>query len=197
MNYLAHLFLSGKDAEVMAGNLLTDFLTLQEMKGLPEALQPGVELHFEIDTFTDNHEIVKSLNSDLRETQGKYAPVALDIIFDYFLYYNWKKYADIEYEAFCQYVYIVLHRFMHLIPRRDRYQIQQMIDERWLSVYQSISGLHKIMEGMDRRTRFPSHFYKAIKQVEDNFQHFNTEFNKFFPDLYEHIKEFSPGKPFI
>lgn len=187
MNYLAHLFLSGSEAEIMAGNFLTDFLTLKEQKKLPAALQPGVQLHLKIDNFTDSHPIVKGLNEFLRDSQGKYAPVALDIIFDYFLCYNWDKYADIEYRGFCQYVYIVLERFLEYVPDRDKIQIQSMIDHRWLSVYTSLDGLHRIMDGMDRRTKFPSRFYKSIKLVEDNFSYFNAEFNKFFPEIHAYI----------
>ncbi len=190
MNYLAHLYLSGENSELMAGNFLTDFLNLHEVQQLPEALQPGVKLHREIDDFTDNHPIVKELNAELRTSQGKYAPVALDIVFDYLLYHNWDRYSEVEYEAFCQVVYITIHRFLQYVPEKECKHIQRMIDSRWLSVYCSISGLNKIMEGMDRRTRFPSQFKKAIQEVEGNFSYYDNQFNLFFPDIVNHVARF-------
>lgn len=189
MNYLAHLLLSGEKPEIMAGNFFTDFLSLKELKKLPDPMQRGVEIHLKIDNFTDNHPIVKDLNELLWESQGKYAPVALDIILDYFLSYNWKTYSDMEYEQFCQYVYIVLGRFVRYLPDRERKHIETMISHRWLSVYRSISGLNDIMDRMDRRTKFPSRFYKSIDVVQDNFNYFNKQFNLFFAEIYEYIND--------
>ncbi|HMP30140.1 MAG TPA: hypothetical protein PKD85_11095, partial [Saprospiraceae bacterium] len=85
MNFLAHLHLSCSDEYLLVGNYLSDMITLKESENLPEQYFKGVKLHRLIDSFTDNNVIVRGVNSLLQKYVGKYAPVASDVIFDYYL----------------------------------------------------------------------------------------------------------------
>ncbi|HWA32994.1 MAG TPA: hypothetical protein VG737_02640, partial [Cyclobacteriaceae bacterium] len=73
MNFLAHLYLSGDDADVMTGNFIGDFVRgrhLAEQFGKKIAL--GIDLHRAIDEFTDHHDVVRQSKTRLRPKYGHY-----------------------------------------------------------------------------------------------------------------------------
>ncbi len=49
MNHLAHLYLSGKDTNLLIGNFITDFLRGKELKMFKEKYSDGIALHRYID----------------------------------------------------------------------------------------------------------------------------------------------------
>ena len=55
MNYLAHLYLSGKNEDILIGNFIADSVKGSKYKNYPTEIQRGVVLHRQIDTHTDAH----------------------------------------------------------------------------------------------------------------------------------------------
>ncbi|MGA2151478.1 MAG: DUF479 domain-containing protein, partial [Geobacteraceae bacterium] len=51
MNFLAHLYLSGDDPELLVGNLLGDFVKGRLSGNFPDGIERGIELHRRIDSF--------------------------------------------------------------------------------------------------------------------------------------------------
>src|SRR5450432_1821563 len=92
MNFLAHLYLSGDNPQVMIGNFIGDFV---KGKNLTERFDTdvakGIALHREIDWFTDTHIVVKQSKDRLRPKYRHYAGVIVDIFYDHFLAKNWDK----------------------------------------------------------------------------------------------------------
>ena len=85
MNYLAHLYLSGNNADLLLGNFIADHLKGADRKRIyPEAIKRGIALHRRIDTFTDAHPVVAESKVRVREQFGKYAPVIVDVFYDHF-----------------------------------------------------------------------------------------------------------------
>ena len=82
------------------GNFLSDLLHLRDLEKLPDEYSRGINLHRLIDTFTDNHPNVRMVNAALHPYVGKYAPVASDVLFDYFLANNWEHYSTIFFPDF-------------------------------------------------------------------------------------------------
>ncbi|MFT7070813.1 MAG: acyl carrier protein phosphodiesterase, partial [Spirosomataceae bacterium] len=112
MNYLAHLALSGGIDEILAGNMIEDFITgrIEHPRNafLTEELKVGVKLHRLIDTFTDTNENVANCKSLFYDSIGKYSPIVVDIFFDHFLIKNWSAFYDVPLPDFCQTVYNIL-----------------------------------------------------------------------------------------
>ncbi|MFZ1750390.1 MAG: hypothetical protein WAU01_09370, partial [Saprospiraceae bacterium] len=82
MNFLAHMLLSCKDADLMTGNFMADFIPKSFIDHLTPSVRLGIDLHRQIDSFTDQHPEVKASVMIFRPTQRKYAPVVVDIVFD-------------------------------------------------------------------------------------------------------------------
>lgn len=182
MNFLAHLFLSGEDEHLLVGNFLADFIKNKEVAKLPRPLQEGVRLHRKIDDFTDHHPIVRQSVRRLRPVHGKYAPVILDVFYDYLLVKNWDRYAALPLGVFTQSVYQVLNDHLFLMPLSLQERLPRMIASDWLAQYGTEEGLRFTFSRMKLRSSFPHFFDHAVESLEAGLPHFNEEFNLFFPD---------------
>ena len=91
MNYLAHIYLSGDDDPLLKiGNFIADSVKGKAFKKYPQAIQNGIKLHREIDTFTDSHPIVFESKHRLFKKSRHYSSVIVDVLYDHFLAKNQK-----------------------------------------------------------------------------------------------------------
>ena len=94
MNFLAHLYLSGDDKEIMLGNLIADSVKGNAILDFNEGVQEGIRLHRRIDHFTDEHPIVQRSKERLRPKYHKFAGVVTDMFYDHFLARDWDHYSE-------------------------------------------------------------------------------------------------------
>jgi len=84
MNFLAHLYLSKDNQNIMIGNFIADAIRGNKFKHFPAEIQKGIILHRHIDTFTDQHPIVRISKRRLHERYGHYDGVIIDLFYDHF-----------------------------------------------------------------------------------------------------------------
>jgi acyl carrier protein phosphodiesterase len=189
MNFLAHFYLSFDDEDLVLGNFLGDFLKNKDLPALPQAVQEGIRLHRMIDTFADSHPVVRRSTKRLHATQGKYAPVAVDVFYDYLLSRNWSSYSDKPLQTFANGIYQILASRMADVPQYLKKRTESMVAHNWLLQYATIEGLDFVFKKMDERTRFPSRFSTATDDLMKNAAHFDRDFNTFFPDIIAHTRQ--------
>lgn len=177
------MFLSCDEPALVQGNFLGDFLKNNDVANLPLELQRGILLHRVIDSFTDEHKAVKACTKCLRESQGKYAPVVVDVLFDYILYQNWDKYSQLPFSDFEQKIYDYLIEGMAFYPRQMQNVTAAMVRDRFLSNYITITGLTKTFKELIKRTSFQSNMSNAVNDLQENKSFLNKKFNSFFPDM--------------
>ena len=85
MNYLAHAYLSFGNADILAGNMISDFVKGKQKFGYSEAIQKGITLHRMIDTFTDSHEATRAAKQYFKPAVGLYSGAFTDVVYDHFL----------------------------------------------------------------------------------------------------------------
>ena len=85
MNYLAHIYLSGGKKHTTIGNFIADGIRGNKYKTYPAEVQIGIQLHREIDTFTDAHPIFRKSTKRLHKGYSHYSGVIVDIFYDHFL----------------------------------------------------------------------------------------------------------------
>jgi acyl carrier protein phosphodiesterase len=181
MNFLGHLLLTYPHRELTMGNLLGDFLRSSEKKMLSEGLQHGIAIHHEIDRQTDQHPSVRKLISLLRPTQGKYAPVVVDILMDHVLATGWPEYADTTYQEFTQWVYDLVPGFLPSLNAPVAAKLEAMVMHRWIDEYDTSEKLNQVLLRMDKRAKFPSRFIAGITDLKHHRQEFNRSFKEFYP----------------
>lgn len=190
MNFLAHLFLSGDNDLVKIGNFIGDFVKGNQLENYNEKIQFGIRLHREIDSFTDSHPVVLESKLRLRPKFGHYSPVIVDVYYDHFLAKNWSKFSAIELEKYTLDFYQMIKKYSTVIPQAVNNMLVYMSAKNWLFNYRTIDGIDRALKGMSRRTKFESNMDKAVVSLEANYQEFQNEFDKFFPELQSHAQSF-------
>ena len=189
MNFLAHLYLSKNDDDLLIGNLIADFIRNKEVANYTSAIQKGIYLHRQIDMFTDNHKTVRKGTHRLQPRHHKYSPVVIDIFYDYFLANNWDKYHEKSLQDFADGAYKVLEKNFDLMPKKLKKSLPKMIEHNWLLGYKSLEGMRFTFEKMSERTQFPDCFSHAVDDMQEDLQKYDQEFNEFFPDVISFVDE--------
>ncbi len=189
MNFLAHIFLSCNDEELMLGNFLADFLKNKDVEKLAPGIQKGVFLHRKIDSFTDEHPVVKKGTQRLREVHGKYAPVVLDVLYDYILANNWERYSKKSLKEFTTEVYKTLKDKISIMPPNLQKRLPLMIADDWLVKYGMKDGLQYTFDRMKKRTSRPELLENAVESLMDNYEELENGFNEFFPEVINYVIE--------
>ncbi len=190
INYLAHLYLSGKHEEVLVGNFMGDFIKGNQWETLPELVGKGVFLHREIDHFTDNHPIVLQSKDKLRVQFRHFSGIIVDMFYDYFLAKNFRRYHDMSLVDFAQQCYALLLHKQELLPEKARHMLHFMVKGDWLSSYATKEGIHRSLKGIGRRTPYTSELHLAIQTLTENEKVFEQEFELFFADMHQHAHAF-------
>ncbi|TRX42825.1 acyl carrier protein phosphodiesterase [Flavobacterium restrictum] len=186
MNFLAHIYLSGDTDLIKIGNFMADGIRGKQFVNFPLAIQKGIILHREIDTFTDAHPIFRQSTKKLHANYHHYSGVIVDVFYDHFLAKNWNQYSDEKLENFTQRFYQSLHDNYSILTPKTQNMLPYMIQHNWLVSYQTVAGIHSILTQMDRRTNNESKMRFASQELVTFYTEFEQEFITFFEDLKTH-----------
>lgn len=189
MNYLAHLFLAGTHPEMILGNFIADHVKGSDVLNYSENTRKGISMHRAIDTFTDQHPVVKQSISRLRTDFRKYSGVIVDMYYDHYLSAHWDEYSPVDIHTFTKARYSTLNTFQSILPLRSARLLFFMEKQNWLLSYGNFEGLQQALNGMARRTTFESNMELAVVNLKAGYPEFRNEFRQFFPDLQAFVKE--------
>ena len=187
MNFLAHIFLSGNSTAIRIGNLLGELvkgsLEHERNQNFSANVKQGIRLHRQIDQFTDQHLIVRKALVELRKTQGKFAGIALDILFDHFLAKYFEKFSDEKLTFFADNFYAELKLNWHLLPTEIYPMANSMINRNWFLLYAEPEGLKWVFEGMSKRVKVENNLQSIYLLGDDELRFYQSCFDEFFPEL--------------
>lgn len=189
MNFLAHIFLSGDDKDILIGNFIADHVKGSQSEDYREGIRDGIRLHRAIDMYTDTHPVVRNTKQVIRPAFGKYAPVVSDVYYDHFLARNWHTVSDRPLEDFIQDFYNYTANVNDTLPERTRGMLSVMIRQNWLLSYRTIEGTGKILEAMSKRAAFKSNMEKGAVILRRHYETLETDFHEFFPQLQQFVSE--------
>ena len=187
MNYLAHLFLSGKNEEVIVGNFIGDYVKGHNFNRYSENIKKGIILHRNIDMFTDTNRIARASKSRFLSVYGKYSGIIIDILYDHYLALKWSNYTSLKLEKFVDYIHSILERDFDLLPDEVKAFIPSFINNNWLNTYKSIEGIEIVLDKMSKRTSLPDLTKNAIKIFRDEYDFIEEEFLAYFPTLMDFV----------
>lgn len=190
MNFLAHLYLSGKNEDVALGNFIADAVKGSHYKNYPENVAKGILLHREIDHYTDNHPVFRQSKSRLVPKYGIFSGIIVDIYYDHYLAKNWKDFSDEKLNDFVARSYFLLVRKFHLLPARSKRILPFLVSQNWLAGYADFESLRKVFNGMSRRTNNLSGMENAVDDLKSDYAFFEKEFREFFPEIISHSDDF-------
>jgi acyl carrier protein phosphodiesterase len=189
MNFLAHIYLSGSEHEILIGNFIADSIRGKQFDAYQNSIQQGILLHREIDEYTDSHPVVLECVEKLKVTQGRYASVVIDILFDHYLARNWNRYSQEDLATHIDYVYELMQSNLSILPAKFQKMLPYMIEDNWLWQYQFKEGISKAFEGIARRASFDSNMAETMNYIADDHDYYESQFHLFFADMIQFVNE--------
>ena len=183
MNFLAHLYLSQNDTNIMIGNFIADHIRGNKYEEFSKEIQQGIFLHREIDTFTDAHKVVRKSKRRLHKRYKHYDGVIIDIFFDHFLAKNWANYSAIPLDVYTNSINNLFDKISPELPIKSQQFIKYMIEYNILFNYQFEEGIEKVLNGMNHRTKGKSQMNLAIEDLQILHKEFEEDFTVFYKDL--------------
>jgi acyl carrier protein phosphodiesterase len=194
LNYLAHLFLTADDEDLLVGQMLGDFLEPGWKQMLPEAVQAGVRLHQQVDRFTDTHALFGVSRRRLPPPFRRYGGILIDVFYDHILARRWDAVSPREdLLTFVARAYATLERrHSDLTPRLQR-TLPAIVRYDWLTAYREIDGIARALRGLSRRLTFENPMGEAAQFLERDYADYEQDFVGFFPELQKFVEANRPG----
>lgn len=188
MNFLAHVFLSCTDEELMIGNFIADMINNHEVKSYSAGIQKGIQLHRKIDEFTDQHpEVLKGVRR-LNDKHKRYASVIIDVFYDYILGNSWEQFSDTPLDEFTQNTYLTLQKNLPILPKSLQRSLPHMIADNWLYEYKTLYGIQRALNSMQKRTSRPEWLNGAVNTLQEELPELEKEFKVFFPEIIAFVE---------
>jgi len=185
MNFLAHAFLSFRNADILTGNMISDFVKGKKKFDLPLPIQKGIALHRKIDTYTDDHIVNKELKLIFKPNYGLYSSPIMDVLFDHFLATDGTYFDQESLLQFTLETYLKLDGKQDHFPERFARMYPYMRSQNWLFHYSTREGVWNSLGGLSRRAKYLHETQTAFNLFEQNYETLRAGYNEFFPDLYE------------
>lgn len=189
MNYLAHIFLSGEDTDLIIGNFIADAVKGKDHRKFPKRIEQGILLHRSIDSFTDHHPLVFQSSHRLFPYFRHYSAVIIDVLYDHFLADNWSDYSSKNLETYAKNFYQLIDSNEEQLPQRVKNFFPYMKQYDWLVTYRELAGLEEILRQMTNRVVGDAKLNDSIPLIEKDYQQFQAEFKSFFEDIQEYVEK--------
>ena len=190
VNFLAHAYLSFDRPDILAGNMISDFVKGKKKFGYTTGIQKGIALHRDIDAFTDDHPATRAAADLFRPVYRLYGPAFIDVTFDHFLANDPTIFTEESLFDFSQQVYQTLERQYAILPEKFQGMFPYMKSQNWLFYYRQRSGIARSFEGLVRRSAYLTDSATAFEIFESHFTRLQDLYNQIFPAL----KAFTSGR---
>jgi acyl carrier protein phosphodiesterase len=187
MNYLAHAYLSFGDPDILAGNMISDFVKGKKKFEYPERIQMGIALHRKIDEYTDTHPATRQAKEFLKNSAGPYAGAFIDIVYDHFLANDPYEFEEGVLAIFAQNTYAQLESTQKGFPEKSHRFFYYMRTQNWLLHYQSTEGIHNSFRGLCHRAKYIDDPEPVFEAFLTHYEELKMAYEFFFP----HVKTFA------
>lgn len=189
MNFLAHIYLSGDDEEIIIGNFIADAIKGKNYNGYSNRIRFGILLHRKIDTFTDKHQVFKQSTKKLRPIYGKFSGAVVDMLYDHFLAAQWHEYSDVPLKTFSTKIYKIIETKSFIFPEKIRYFSTFFIKRDRINCYATLNCFEDVLLKMGIYTPLPEKSKEGMRIINENYEEFNSEFKQFFVEIQNYVKQ--------
>lgn len=185
MNFLAHLYLSPNEPGIVFGNFIADAVKGKDFERYPYVIRQGIQFHRFIDQTTDAHPVFLKACERLKPFTGRFAGVAVDIIFDHFLASGWYSYSSEPLQDFATRCYQLVEEWQEWLPPKAARTFYYMKMNNWLVNYAEKGFLERVFKGMSGRVSRGELMLKSFEALNGNYVLLQEDFSHFFPELCE------------
>jgi len=187
MNFLAHIYLSGNNQQIMLGNFIADYVKGNQYEKYAPEVQKGILLHRKIDGFTDKHPIVKQSAQRFKESYGRYSSVVIDVVYDHYLANAWQNYSSVPLGEFVSKTHHYLMKNYFMLPARVKGFLPFLIKSRRLENYKNLQDIERSLAIMAKNTSLPDKSEEAIEVMSNYYPLFEDEFALFFNEIRQMV----------
>lgn len=187
MNYLAHAYLSFNQPDILAGNMISDFVKGKKKYDYSPGVQQGIALHRAIDEFTDSHPTTKAARNFFQSSYGLYSTVFMDVVYDHFLATDLEIFTDLSLHEFSLNTYRLLDNYRDIFPDTFRSIYPYMKQYNWLYNYKNTAGIQRSFEGISLRALYMAESRTAFRLFTKNYGDLQKCYAAFFPSLKKFV----------
>ena len=189
MNYLVHLYLSGNDPEILAGNFMGDFVKGRLNDSSPHPFQDGIVLHRRIDTFAQHHPRFRQSWQRLAPRYGLYRGAMVDLFYDHFLARGWEAWSYEPLEIWLARKQEIVESHSSSLPERLQGLVPIIFGE-LLPSYREVEGIGLALERMARRVKRPNPLAGGEEELVSHYMGLQDDFQSFLPAAREFAGNF-------
>lgn len=183
MNFLAHLYLSGTEEEIIFGNFIGDGVKGKDYLNYSDNIAKGIKLHRFIDDFTDKHPLYRESKAKLRAEYGLYSGIINDVLLDYFLAKNWDRYHPELLKDYSGRIYRQLEVRIDEMPFKTKMFYKHMVEYNRLYNYQFKDSIADVLDKMSFRMATKVNFSGAVNVLNKHEEEMENNFHAFFEEL--------------
>jgi acyl carrier protein phosphodiesterase len=173
----------------MVGNMISDFVKGKQRFVFSGNVQKGIELHRNIDEYTDKHPATKKAMEIFRPAYRLYSGPIMDVLYDHFLANDKEEFSDASLKAFSQNVYRNLEAHTAELPQKFLVAFSYMRTYDWLYNYRHTAGIQRSLEGMVRRATYLSESNTAYNLFLEHYVSLEEYYKEFFKDVKQFAKQ--------
>jgi acyl carrier protein phosphodiesterase len=178
MNFLFHMFLSGDDPELLAGNFMGDFVKGPLGESYPPRIRQGLVLHRKIDSFAQQDASFQASRLRLPADYGLYRGVLVDLFYDHFLAKGWQQWSDRSLPDYLSWARIAVEQHRQVMPKRLQDMLPFIFEELLLS-YVSVKGIESALCRMSRRVKRENPLAAGGAELTRHYEALQTDFERF------------------
>jgi len=180
MNFLFHMFLSGDDDQILAGNFMGDFVKGPLAGRFPERIRQGLALHRGIDSFAGRDDLFQRSRLRIDPHYGLYRGVLVDLFYDHFLVVEWSDWSDEPFDRYLARSRSAIEGQRDELPERLQGLVPTIFEE-LLPSYGTVTGIARALERMSRRVVRENPLAGAESQLELHYGGLRADFRAFLP----------------
>lgn len=187
MNFLAHLHIASVTKSSFLGNFLGDFV-----KGSPDGLfsekiVQGIRLHRFVDSYTDQHALIKSCKPLFPESLRRFSPITLDMFWDHCLAKHWLQFHPSPLADFCLQAELQINREslneVNPLPAQFEKISQLVWQGKWLEHYADINNIKFALKRIATRTTRMAPLASTGETLVNHYDFLQEQFFELYADV--------------
>lgn len=195
MNFLAHAYFSYEHPQILAGNMISDFVKGSQKNAFPKDVRQGIALHHLLDSFTDTHFAIREAKQIFRPHYRLYSGAIVDVLLDHYLASDEEIFPAGSLKSFARSTYQALDSQAAILPPRFTQIFGYMKAEDWLFGYSTVEGIERSLKGLVRRAAYLSDHLPAYNLFREHYDQLGEHYRTFIGDVKlfakQHFEELS------
>jgi len=191
MNLIAHFYVAEITETSFVGSLLGDFKTGQIDSEFSPKLNTAIHLHRQVDSFADNHPLVRKWCIAFDPPFRRGVGIALDLWFDYLLLRDWDQLVEeVNAEEFIERVKQTLLADDEAVPRPVIHLVDAVRNYNLLESYAETEGIRQALLRIERRLSGRVPLVGLVDRFQEPAvqQELSEDFHAFFRQLLAHVR---------